>query len=225
MKKAKERLDAEAAYQMTWKQRLENFWFYYRWHVIGGAAALAMVALFVRDIVSQVHPDYQLGILTDQYVSDQQREAWEGFLNTQIDDRNGDGKVASAVVVYTMPKLGDTPLDPNMHMANMTRLSADLQSCETMVFLSDSPADYQEQFQLFLYNDGALPGEDVPVREADLGVAVSDCPPLAQIAADTQMTNYRLLQRAVLPQTIDRKPALSEQVAAGHALYNKLAGQ
>lgn len=225
MKKAKERLDAEAAHPMTRKQRLSNFWFYHRWHVLGGGAALILLGTFVYDMASQVQPDYQVALLSSSYIVEDRREALEQFLNTQIDDRNGDGKVAASVVVYQLPKTGESPSDPNTQMANMTRFSADLQSGETMLFLSDSAADYQSQFQCFLYNDGSMPVEGEAVQADQLGVPLVDCPPLAQIADELGLEDFVLMQRVVWPETLERKPELAEQQANGVALYNKLTSR
>lgn len=234
MKKAKERLDAEATYQMTWRQRVENAWFYYKWHVIGSAFAIVLITLFVHDIVTNVSPDYQLAVMTPNYLSDEVTQKLEQALLPLVDDLNGDGKTLVTVVTYQMAVPGaqtaSAPVvDPNMQMAATTRMAADAQMIESLLFITDYPAEYHQSTEMFLYNDGTEPAAGVAPDPDRLGVPLKDCPPLAEMLAGDGMErfqDYRLVRRAVAPTLLEKnKNDLARRVAAGDALFAKLTGK
>ena len=45
----------------------------------------------------------------------------------------------------------------NVQMANITKLSGDIDGGESMLFLVDDMEYFQEQYMLFAYNDGTSP--------------------------------------------------------------------
>jgi len=55
---------------------------------------------------------------------------------------------------YTIGKDADSIADPNVQMANITKLSGDIDGGESMLFLVDDMEYFQEQYMLFAYNDG-----------------------------------------------------------------------
>ena len=113
-------------HEMTGKEKRENFWFYHKWHVIVGIVAALMVFSFVWEIATQVHPDYTIGILTTTGVPMGTGEALAEQLKPYFDDRNGDGEVVVSVMEYTIGKDADSIADPNVQMANITKLSGDI---------------------------------------------------------------------------------------------------
>ena len=118
---------------MTGKEKRENFWFYHKWHVIVGIVAALMVFSFVWEIATQVHPDYTIGILTTTGVPMGTGEALAEQLKPHFDDRNGDGEVVVSVMEYTIGKDADSIADPNVQMANITKLSGDIDGGEHAV--------------------------------------------------------------------------------------------
>ena len=117
-------------HEMTGKEKRENFWFYHKWHVIVGIVAALMVFSFVWEIATQVHPDYTIGILTTTGVPMGTGEALAEQLKPYFDDRNGDGEVVVSVMEYTIGKDADSIADPNVQMANITKLSGDIDGAE-----------------------------------------------------------------------------------------------
>ena len=51
---------------LTPKEKWQNFWFYYKWHVVVGVVVLLLVIFMVRDFVSRVEPDLQMSFITSQ---------------------------------------------------------------------------------------------------------------------------------------------------------------
>lgn len=226
MKKAKERLDAEATHPMTRKQRLENFWFYYKWILLGGACALVLAGTFVYDMVTKVVPDYQLALLTDQFVSEESRQELEALLTGYAEDSNGDGKTVLALSVYNIQTDGSEVGDPMTHMATVTKLSADMQSCESLLYLCSDPAAYQKLYEVFTYADGSLPPEGA--AEADrLGLPIAELPAFAELLATERpdsatLQQLQLCRRIVSQKQLERNKELPERVAANERLFEKL---
>ena len=175
----------EEKHIMTRKEKWVNFWFYYKWHVIVSIAAIILVGMFVRDLASQVDPDYQIGILSGRTLSSDALLALEAELSLLADDRNGDGEVKVAVMEYTVSPGNETAeqtatMDAYTQMAGVTKLMADGQTGSSMLFLTNDPAAYHEKFSLFAYNDGSPVPPGSPDMER-LGVAWKDCPVLTAL--------------------------------------------
>ena len=168
--------------EMTPKEKRENFWFYHKWHVIGGAVACVVVFSLIWEIVSQVKPDYTIGLLSSNGVPAGIGEVLGEQLTPYFDDRNGDGKVVVRVMEYTVAR-GETlnGIDPNVQMANTTKLMGDLDAGDSMLFLTDDLEYFEESYLLFAYNDGSVPEEDVQPDYSRMGVRWGDCPTLTAL--------------------------------------------
>ena len=168
--------------ELTPKDKRENFWFYYKWHVIGGAIACAVVFFMIWEIVSQVKPDYTIGILSSNVVPVGIGEVLGERLTPYFDDRNGDGKVVVRVMEYTVAH-GEAlnSADPNVQTANTTKLMGDLDAGESMLFLMDDLEYFEEQYFLLAYNDGSVPEEGVRPDYSRMGVRWGDCPTLTAL--------------------------------------------
>lgn len=167
--------------EMTAKEKRENFWFYHKWHVIVGIVAAALIGSFIWEIVSQVHPDYTVSLLSTSALPTGIGEAMGEQLATLLDDRNGDGQVKVTVMEYCIGK-GDAAMeDPNTRMANMTKLMGDVDAGDSMLFLTDDLAYFEEQFRLFAYDDGTSPADGETPDYTRMGVRWGDCPALAAL--------------------------------------------
>lgn len=206
----------EEKHEMTPKEKRANWWYYHKWTVIISLAAAAIVAWMGYDILTRVNPDYQVAIMSETMLPTGVMESLEANLPQFCDDRNGDGKVAVAVVEYT---LSDKEAgDPNVRMANMTRLMADAQSGETMIFLTKTPETYQLNYGIFADNDGKTPPEGTVPTE-NFGILWKDCPalqglPLGDITGydGSKMTtvqeflsDYKVMRRAFANTSLAQK--------------------
>lgn len=199
----------EEKHELTPKEKRQNYWHYHKWYYITGLAALAMVASFIYEVASQVEPDYQIGILSNYSVGDQTVVALEEHLTALADDRNGDNKIKVSVMEYVVSVAPDTVeidsaaaaesapssgavstspeapaatgVDPYMQMAGLTKLTGDLQSGESMFFLTTDVEGYQRQFGAFAYNDGTAPAEEEAPDLTRMGVKWTDCATLANL--------------------------------------------
>ncbi len=182
--------------ELTPAEKRKNFWYYNKWYFLIGAVVLFFVVYTIVDIVTQVRPDYQIGLITTIGYPNNTETVLAEQLAPFFDDRNGDGQVVVTVNIFSIagPQTAST-IDPNMQMANQTKLVGDISTGESMIFLVDNPALLNAQYGLFPYNDGTEPvpyesDEDDLVNEtltydpADnerVGVRWGDCPKLTAL--------------------------------------------
>lgn len=228
MAKSKERLDAEKNHPMTGKEKVINFWFYYRWWVMGGGFALIMAFLLIRDIASNVKPDYTMGLLTQHAIREEVIVQMETAMLPYIDDRNGDGKTVIRLSPYNIA-VGDAAeaVDPMAHTANMTRLSGDIQMGESMLFITDNLAEYQEMMELFCYNDGSAPPIDQQPDYTKMGIPLKDCPAFAGVdleAASPNADGFVLVKRIIALSQLERGKGQTEYHADSMKLFDALVG-
>lgn len=167
--------------EMTAKEKRENFWFYHKWHVVLGAVAAVLLASFVWELASKVEPDYTIALLSARVLPVGIGEALGEQLAPFADDRNGDGRVVVSVMEYGIYQDDGAASDPNLLMANMTKLMADVDMGESILFLTDDVEGFEEQYGFFAYNDGSTPEEGVRPDYARMGVRWGDCPALAAL--------------------------------------------
>lgn len=227
MAKSKERLDAEKNHPMTGKEKAANFWFYYRWWILGGGLVLIMAALMIRDVLSNVEPDYTLGLLTPNPISEDVVAGMEAALLPYIDDRNGDGKTVVRLSQYNIPAGDEEAADPMAQMAGMTRLSGDIQMGESMLFITDNIEKYQNKLELFCYNDGSDPPLGGQPDYTKMGVPLSSCPALAgvDLGAASQNQNHDsfvLVKRTIAPSQLERGKGQTEYHADSMKLFDAL---
>ncbi|MGI6094180.1 MAG: hypothetical protein ACOYBL_01995 [Lachnospiraceae bacterium] len=130
--------------EMTWKQKLSNFWFYYKWRVILGVFIGYLLLHFLIDMITRVDYDYSVAILSETMFFNGELEKVQDVLEEYAEDRNGNGKVDVQVIVYTLPQ-GDT-VDPQTVASGKTQFLADMQEGYSMIFLySDTMYELYEE--------------------------------------------------------------------------------
>lgn len=170
----------EEKVELTPKQKRQNFWYYYKWPILIGVIVTAVAAWFIYDLVTKVSPDYNVSFITKEAYPTQITERLQKALEERAEDLNGDGQVVVTVNQYT--QYDDTEsgamVDPNMQMANQTRMMADFSSAESMIFILDEDTLKGYMLsgdQLFLYKDGTQPPENATDVE-NVGYLWSELP-------------------------------------------------
>lgn len=130
------------------KKKWEHLWLYYKWYLIGGAAALLLLVNFWVQKRQTPSPDYSLSIVTGSFVSEEARDEMAAQLETVLDDRNGDGKVVVTVNLYRYNGRPQEAEDTSAFMAAAVQLAADLQEKISLCYITDS--------EELLNADGAL---------------------------------------------------------------------
>lgn len=119
------------------KKKLQNLWFYYKWYLIGGAAALLLLVNFWAQKRQSPRPDYYFSIVTGSHISETDRDRMAARLETVLDDRNGDGKVSVAVNLYHYDGRPGEAADASEFMAAAVQLAADLQERISLCYITD----------------------------------------------------------------------------------------
>lgn len=83
----------EPPHEMTAKEKRENFWFYYKWHVIVGIFVAVLLVMLVRDVMTNDPADYTIGVITDSGLPTGAADVLSEKLAPFFDDRDGDGVV------------------------------------------------------------------------------------------------------------------------------------
>ena len=192
MAKAKERLDAEAKLNMTKKQKIQNFWFYYRIHVIATIGAVIMLGVLIYDIMSQVESDYTLGLITAYPLTQETLIGMQDAINEIADDRNEDGEVVVTLSHYQMAI--EENADPMMQMAATTRLSGDISVSASMIYMIDTPESYMPILEgMFTYNDGTPLPASGAVDVENLGYSLEDISAFNDIYGIDRLENVRVV--------------------------------
>ncbi len=78
---------------MTFKEKLENFFYYYKWHTIIAVIAVALIGYCVHSSLTSHEPDVYISYVSDVPVSSDTASKMEKSLaeNSLMKDVNGDG--------------------------------------------------------------------------------------------------------------------------------------
>ena len=85
------------------RKKVDNFWYYYKFHVLIGAFLLFMVVVFVKDMLSKVDYDYDIAFVTDYMIADEDSQALQSYFEANAEDLNGDGEVHVQIQNYVLP--------------------------------------------------------------------------------------------------------------------------
>lgn len=215
---------------MTAKQKRQNFWFYYKWHVIGILVVIAVIVFTVMDLAGRVEPDYTIGVITFEASTTDMFESLQEPFASFGEDLNGDGAVVVDVAQYDLASE-----DPQVIMADTARLMGDFQTSQSIFFLTDNVEKAQNQLGAFAYNDGSVPAEGEDVDYSRMGIAWKDCPALTALelgnaismTGETDlpmqelMSDFSIVQR-MTPDKLEKDEELAAYWNAGKAFYEKV---
>lgn len=111
----------------------ENFWYYYKYHVLAALFAALMIGMFIKDKISQIHYDYRVAVLTEQAMGEEVLTTLQESFEAVALDLEKDGKVQIEIMNYVTSK-GEA-MNPQLEMANQTKLIGDLEAGDSMIFL------------------------------------------------------------------------------------------
>lgn len=212
----------------TPKSKWDNFWFYHKWHVLIAVIAVFIAAILTHDSLSVVHPDYQIGIITERGYSDTATTALEKEFEKYGTDLNHDGKVVVQVNSYTIAVNGNAA-DPNVQMASVTKFTADLSDGASIIFLTDDASfkNQQQMQKMFAYTDGTNPPENATDYDR-MRVSLKDCKKLqvlsstAGIEGNDMLKNLSMSIRVIKGSAIEGKSDKQEYYQVSKKLFDQL---
>lgn len=134
------------------RKKIDNFWYYYKIHVLVVVFILFVASAFIKDIVTKVDYDYSVAFVTEEMMTNEEISSIQSVFEREAEDLNGDGEIHVKVQNYTIPQ-GDSA-DPQLVAAGQTKLTVDIQEGTSMIFFL-SPGCYES------YKDsGVLPADE-----------------------------------------------------------------
>lgn len=134
------------------RKKIDNFWYYYKIHVLVVVFILFVASVFIKDIVTKVDYDYSVAFVTEEMMTNEEISSIQSMFEGEAEDLNGDGEIHVEVQNYTIPQ-GDSA-DPQLVAAGQTKLTVDIQEGTSMIFFL-SPGCYES------YKDsGVLPADE-----------------------------------------------------------------
>lgn len=107
------------------------YWYHYKWHTIAAAIAIFFVILFIHDIVTRVDPDFQMIIVSKEYVSNDQLAEITEIAQNAAGDVNGDSREYVCLNPISLA-------EGQMQYANTMKLAALLSDGSIVVYVMDA---------------------------------------------------------------------------------------
>lgn len=86
------------------RNRIDNFWYYYKAHVIATIFIVIVIGITFRDCANNVSPDISIAYIGDKYIAEELSQSIKEILSDSetIKDANGDGKYVAAFTPLTV---------------------------------------------------------------------------------------------------------------------------
>ena len=171
--------------QYTRKERWANWWDYnLKWVLILGIIGAFLAYVFIGQYFFTTHADYNVAVVSPYYLPEATASALQEQLAAYGEDLNGDGKVVVKLQQYTMTFNSDDS-DAYLDMAGTTKLSTDIQSSLSGIFILYDPAGFQQTTGTLRYLDGTLPQSDADNDWWNMVYRWTDCPVLTGLDLGT----------------------------------------
>ena len=205
----------------TKKDKWNNFWFYHKTHVIVAVIAALFVAYMVYDMVTKVHPDYNVAILTSKTIPSDLSDQLGDEIEKYGEDLNGDGEVVVQMNVFEIAQ-GEAAntMDPNMQMAGIVKFQGDVQTGDSYIYLTDDDSfvAYGTEEGMFTYLDGSQPEEGAKDYE-NMRLPMSECKGLADTEIGEIFDDYSFSLRWIRDDLLEDNP---DYYVASKELYENL---
>ena len=174
------------------KKKWDNFWYYYKYHVLIGAFALFCIITFAKDMLEKVSYDYEIGFLGNYSMVEEDKRKIEEWFTENAKDLNKDGEVHVQINDYFIPSEGDKGYDPQMVMAGQTKFTVDVQSATSMVyFVSEKSYEKFKEMEVF------------PEDESQL-IEVKNCKAFKELGSPASLQDMYITMR-ILPEVADNE--------------------
>lgn len=124
-------------------KKLENFWFYYKKHLLIGLAVLAVLGWLGFQRATTPEPDYHIGILRTVPLPEEQLAALKEPFTAAGEDLNGDGRVLVQLHTYYVDLAADSSNVSEDTVQTVAALDADLTGKVSGIFLVENEAAFQ----------------------------------------------------------------------------------
>lgn len=83
------------------KKKWENFWYYYKYHVLAGVFILVCIIVFAKDMLSKIDYDYCVSVVGSYAVPEEDKAALQKWFEEHGEDLNEDGEIHVQVQIIS----------------------------------------------------------------------------------------------------------------------------
>lgn len=193
------------------RKKIDNFWYYYKIHVLVVVFILFVAGVFIKDIVTKVDYDYSVAFVTEEMMTDEEISSIQSVLEKEAEDLNGDGEIHVEVQNYTIPQ-GDSA-DPQLVAAGQTKLTVDIQDGTSMIFFL-SHGCYES------YKDSGV----LPADESEY-IKFSDCTGYEESGSPKELGDLMGALRLVEDTKLKKDQSKMDYYEANKELFEKFTGK
>lgn len=195
----------------TPKEKWDNFWFQYKWHVIAITAVTVILAILITQCATRTKYDLEVVYFTYTAALDEQTNKIADYLEQYAEDLNGDGEIHIQIVNTSFTKSsGDTQYQYTM----MTKLQAMIAGDENAIlYITDSESyKYLDEIS----KDGGL-FEDVPYKFGEDFYNATESEQLGKLPEGLQISCRRITET-----TMENKKDAAKAYESAKKLLEKL---
>lgn len=189
------------------RKKIDNFWYYYKIHVLVVVFILFVASVFIKDIVTKVDYDYSVAFVTEEMMTNEEISSIQSVFEREAEDLNGDGEIHVEVQNYTIPQ-GDSA-DPQLVAAGQTKLTVDIQEGTSMIFFL-SPGCYES------YKDSGV----LPADESEY-IKFSDCTGYEEVGSPKELGDLMGALRLVEDTKLKKDQNKMDYYEANKELFEK----
>lgn len=193
------------------RKKIDNFWYYYKIHVLVVVFILFVASAFIKDIVTKVDYDYSVAFVTEEMMTNEEISSIQSVFEREAEDLNGDGEIHVEVQNYTIPQ-GDSA-DPQLVAAGQTKLTVDIQDGTSMIFFL-SPGCYES------YKDSGV----LPADESEY-IKFSDCTGYEESGSPKELGDLMGALRLVEDTKLKQDQNKMDYYEANKELFEKFTGK
>lgn len=194
------------------KKKWENFWYYYKYHVLAGVFVLVCIIVFAKDMMAKIDYDYCVSIVGNYAVPEEDKAALQKWFEERAEDLNEDGEIHVQVADYFLPGEDDAGFDPQMYAASQTKLTVDLQEGTSMIYFLS-----KDNYKKFLEMD-AFPKEEETVK-------IQDCKGFEELGNPVSMEDMVVTMRLMYEDSkLGKNDDMQSYFKKSETLLNEFIG-
>ena len=124
----------------TPKEKWDNFWFQYKWHVVAIVATAVVLAILITQCATRTDYDFEIVYFTYNRVLDAQTGKIADYIQNYAEDTNGDGEINIQIVNVSITK---SSTDVQYQQTMMTKLQAMIAGDENAILYITDNDSYQ----------------------------------------------------------------------------------
>lgn len=142
-----------------WERWWRNVWFYHKTHIIIGSIATLIGLYFAWQSATLIPADYTIAWVSSRTLDGDEVNRIAAQFAPYGEDQNGDGRVQVTLhqMQLDLRLLAERGTEGQKELGQLMALEADLDSCQSVLYLTDDPEALWQYTGALLYCDGTQP--------------------------------------------------------------------